>query len=83
MQNILADYSVTISEFKKHPDSLLKELESSPVAIINHNIPEAYLIPAKLYEELLERLEDYELGLIVKKRQHEKPDAIEIAINDL
>ena len=31
-----------------------------------HNQPSTYLIPATEYEALLERLEDYELGLLAK-----------------
>jgi hypothetical protein len=32
---------------------------------------------------LLERLEDYELGLLVKERAVEKPKAVEVSIDDL
>lgn len=46
-----------------------------------HNIIIDYLF--KLYEELMEKIEDYELGLIIKKRQSEKPSAIEISIEEL
>ncbi len=54
-----------------------------PVVILIHNQPSTYLIPATEYEALLERLEDYELGLLVKERMAEKPQAIEVSINDL
>ena len=43
----------------------------------------SYLIPATEYEALLERLEDDELGLLVKERMAEKAQAIEVSINDL
>jgi hypothetical protein len=33
--------------------------------------------------ELLESLEDYELGLLVKERAVEKPKAVEVSIDDL
>ena len=83
MEPILADYSISISELKKNPTALLKKAEGSPITILNHNKPTAYLIPAETYEFMLERLEDTELGEIIKQRQHEKKEAIEVSINDL
>ena len=62
---------------------MIDQSEGQPIAILNHNRPTAYLIPAKTYEELLERLEDYQLGLIVQERQNEKIRAVEVDIDDL
>ena len=61
----------------------MEQTQTDTVVILVHDQPSAYLIPATEYEELLERLEDYELGLLVKERAAEKPQAIEIAIDDL
>lgn len=43
-----------------------------PVAILNHNEPAFYCVPAKAFEALLERLEDFELNAIADSRAHEK-----------
>lgn len=83
MQQILASFSASISELKKNPTALLNKAEGEAIAILNHNLPTAYLVPADLYELLLEKLEDYELGKIVKERQAEKPLAIEVTLDDL
>jgi antitoxin StbD len=83
MQQILASFSASISELKKNPSALLNKAEGEAIAILNHNSPTAYLVPAVVYEQLLEKLEDYELGKIVKERQAEKPLAIEVALDDL
>ncbi|MEQ1558514.1 MAG: type II toxin-antitoxin system Phd/YefM family antitoxin [Methyloglobulus sp.] len=83
MQQILASFSASISELKKNPSALLNKAEGEAIAILNHNSPTAYLVPADVYEQLLEKLEDYELGKIVKERQAEKPLAIEVALDDL
>jgi antitoxin StbD len=83
MQQILASFSASISELKKNPSALLNKAEGEAIAILNHNSPTAYLVPAIVYEQLLEKLEDYELGKIVKERQAEKPLAIEVALDDL
>ena len=83
MKSILATCSASISELKKNPSALLLESEGSPIAILNHNKPTAYLIPAETYETMLEKLDDYELGLIIKERVQEKESAIEVSIDDL
>jgi antitoxin StbD len=83
MQQILAPFSATISELKKNPTALLNQAQGEAIAIINHNLPTAYLVPANVYEQLMEKLEDYELGEIVKERQNEKHLAIEVSLDDL
>lgn len=83
MKTILANCSVSISELKVNPSALIEQADGEPIAILNHNKPTAYLIPAETYEELMEKVEDYQLGLIVKSRQDEKISAVEIDINEL
>ena len=83
MNRVYANYSVSVSELKKNPSAVLKDSGGESVAILNHNKPTAYLIPAETYEELLESIEDYQLGIIVKDRQNEKISAIEVDIDDL
>jgi antitoxin StbD len=83
MQQILASFSASISELKKNPTALLSQAEGEAIAILNHNLPTAYLVPAAVYEQLMDKLEDYELGKIVKERQAEKTSAVEWALDDL
>jgi len=83
MKTILANCSASISELIKNPSALIEESEGEPIAILNHNRPTAYLIPAETYEALMERLEDYQLGLIVNERQDEKIKAVEVDVDDL
>jgi antitoxin StbD len=83
MQQILASFSASISELKKNPTALLTKADGETIAILNHNLPTAYLVPAEKYEFLMEIIEDYELGEIVKERQAEKHLAIEVTLDDL
>ncbi|MBE0471228.1 MAG: type II toxin-antitoxin system Phd/YefM family antitoxin [Methyloprofundus sp.] len=83
MQQILASFSASISELKKNPTALLNKAEGEAIAILNHNLPTAYLVPADAYELLMDKLEDYELAEIVKVRQAEKHLAIEVTLDDL
>ena len=83
MNTVLSPYSASVSELKKNPSNLLQQSGGEPVAILNHNRPTAYLIPADTYEDMLERLEDAELMEIVESRRHEKSEAVEVSIDDL
>ncbi len=83
MKAVLANCSASISELKRNPSALIEQAEGEPVAILNHNKPTAYLIPAETYEALLESIEDYQLGIIVRERQNEKISAVEVDIDAL
>lgn len=83
MESVLARCSVSISELKKNPASLIEQSEGKPIAILTHNKPTAYLIPAETYELMLDQIEDYQLGLLVKERQHERLLAVEVNLDEL
>lgn len=83
MRQILAGYSVSISELKKNPSAILQEAGGVPVAILNHNKPAAYLLSAETYEGLMAVMEDYELAKLVDARLKDKSQAIEVSIDDL
>ncbi len=83
MESVLAQCSASISELKDNPSALIEQSEGNPIVILNHNKPTAYLIPATTYEYMLEQIEDYRWGVIVKERQHEKKCAIEVNLEEL
>ena len=83
MESVLASCSASISELKKNPSALIDQSDGQPIAILNHNRTTAYLIPAETYEQLMEKLEDYQLGLLVRERQHEKISAVEVSLDEL
>ena len=83
MNKVYANYSVSVSELKKNPSAVLKDSGGESVAILNHNKPTAYLIPADLYGVLMEMAEDYGLAEIVKERQKEKEQAIKVSIDEI
>ena len=83
MRPVLADCSASISELKKNPTALLNEADGEAIAILNHNKPAAYLVPAETYEALMEMLEDYELSQLVERRRADLSDAVEVRLDDL
>ena len=84
MNNMIhSRFVASVSELKKNPSALIEQAGGEPVAILNHNRPTAYLVPAATYSRMMEIIEDYELGQIVKEREAEKKLAVEVSIDDL
>ena len=81
IEPVLADAAVSISDLKKNPSAVIAAAEGFPVAVLNRNTPQAYLVPAAAWEALMERLEDMELAEIVRERlaKGEKPVKVELA----
>lgn len=83
MDAIYADYSISMSEFKKNPAQVLRTAGEKPVAVLNHNRPAFYMVTPKLFEALVEELADRDLGDLVRQRLASKETAIEVDIDSL
>ena len=81
LETFLANSGTSISELKKNPSAVIAAAEDGPVAILNRNKPAAYLIPAKAWEAIMDRLEDIELAEIVRARAGRK--RIRVRLEDL
>lgn len=83
MNTILANYTASITELKKSPTELLKNAGDEAIAILNHNSPSAYLLPAKTYEKLMEIVEEYQLSKLVEERLNDGEKTIKVDIDEL
>ena len=83
METILADITVSMSEFKKNPASVLREAHNRPVAVLNHNKPAFYMIEPRMFEAMLDELADHDLHRTVLARIAEKANAIEVDIDKI
>lgn len=81
MQNIYAEKTVSVTELKRNFASILTLAEDDPVAVLNHNRPEAYLLSAAHYERILECLEDLEDMKLLQERFN--GPFVEVDINEL
>jgi len=81
MQRIEADMVISVSDLKKNPSAVFDNSDGAPVAVLNHNRVMGYMVPAALYERMIERLEDEELVRIVKER--EGGERIRVSLDDL
>jgi antitoxin StbD len=83
MQPIMANYTASITELKKSPTQILENAGDEVVAILNHNVASAYLVPSKTYEKLMEMLDDYLLSKEVQNRMKESFTPIKVSLDEL
>ncbi|HEX7348979.1 MAG TPA: type II toxin-antitoxin system prevent-host-death family antitoxin [Rhodanobacteraceae bacterium] len=81
METILADSSVSITELKRNPSAVIAAADDAAVAVLVHNKPQAYLVPADTYERMAERLDDLELAELVRARAKER--RIRVTLDEL
>lgn len=81
MDTIYSSMTVSVTELKRNFADIIRQADDSPVAILNHNRPEAYLLPAAHYERLMAHLEDLEDARLV----HERADGpfVEVGLDEL
>lgn len=83
MDAIYADYTISMSEFKRNPAQVLRTAGDKPVAVLNHNRPAFYMITPKLFEALLEDAADRDLVELVRSRLADEDQAIEVDIDKI
>lgn len=81
METILTDASISITELKRNPSAAIDAAGGESVAVLVHNRPSAYLVPAAAYQNLLERIEDLELAELVRSRTGER--RIKVGLDEL
>lgn len=83
MEIILADVTVSMSEFKKNTAAVLREANNRPVAVLNHNRVAFYMVEPHLFEAMLDELADQDLHCKAASLLAEKARAIEVDIDQL
>ena len=81
MDTIYTNMTVSVTELKRNFSGIIKQADECPVAILNHNRPEAYLLPAAHYERLMAYLEDLEDAKLVQERMN--GPFVEVSLDDL
>ena len=68
-QTIHAKTTVSMTDLRRNPSKIMEIAGDLPVAVLNHNKPEAYLLSAKAYEALLDLIDDLTLIKTIKTRK--------------
>lgn len=83
MQPILANYTASITELKKSPTQLLKDAGDETVAILNHNVASAYLVPSSLYEKMMDVMDEYYLSKEIEERFNDNAKPVRVELDEL
>jgi antitoxin StbD len=78
MDEFYAVASIDIDELRVDPVGMIDRLKG-PVALLSHTEPIAYLVPAREWEAVIERLEDIELADMITTRLGEKAVRVQLA----
>jgi|UniRef100_UPI0040472C4D antitoxin StbD len=70
---------ISISNLRKNLNDIIEQLRSYPVAIYSCKRPVAYILSAKSYETLLERLDDVDLTELAKSRLQGKRVQVDLS----
>jgi len=81
MQRIESRVAISVSDLKKNPSAVFDQSGGDAVAVLNHNRVMGYLVPATVYEAMLEQLDDAELVRIARERSGEP--SYPVSLDDL
>ena len=80
-QTIYAKTTISMTDLRRNPSKIIEVAGDSPIAVLNHNRAEAYLLSAKAYEKLLDQLDDAKLMKTIKSRRGGK--TVRVRLEDL
>ena len=80
---VLGEIAVSISEHKKNPMATVAAGDGLAVAVLNRNEPAFYCVPARAYEELMDLVEDLELGRIADARLADGQEPVRVNLDEL
>lgn len=81
VQPVYANAAVSISDFKKSPNAVLKESNGQPVAVLTNGKISGYYVSAETWEKLSEYVEDMELAELARSRMGGK--TVRVNLDDL
>lgn len=69
VSQVLTEFTASVAELKKNPIGTVASARGAPLAILNRNAPAFYCVPADLYGQMLDALEDAELNALADARE--------------
>jgi len=83
METILAQLSISMSEFKKNPAEVLRIAKHKTVAVLTHNKPAFYMVSPRIFEVLLDHLDDARLSRLARERLKQRHRAVRVRLDEL
>ena len=83
MKAILADMTISISEFKANPNNAVQDADGVPFCVLTNNAPAFYVVDPEQWERLQDLIEDSALAPIVAKALKKRKSAVKVSLKDL
>lgn len=83
MEILYTNQTVSISELKRNPTAVARQAGHRPVVVLNHNKPAFYVVEPKMFEAMMEHIEDKELLELARQRLAEGHETVEVDVADL
>jgi Antitoxin of toxin-antitoxin stability system len=80
---VLTEIAVSITDHKKNPMATVTAGKGMAVAVLNHNEPAFYCVPAKAYEELMDLVDDLELDRLADARLADGHEPVRVSLDAL
>ncbi len=77
---VLTEIAVSISEHTKNPMATVAAGKGMAVAVLNHNEPAFYCVPANAYEELMDLVDDLELDRLTDSRLADGQEPLRVSL---
>lgn len=81
METLMTQQTVSMSEFKRNPASVLRSANRRPVAVLSHNKAAFYMVEPALFEAMLDQMADRDLENLVRLRLEQKAQVISVDID--
>ena len=81
VQRLLTEIAVSITDHKKNPMATMAAGEGMAVAVLNRIEPVFYCVPAKAYEELMDLVDDRELGRLADARLADGQEPVRVSLD--
>lgn len=76
--SILANFVVSLTDFKRDPMGAIREGQGETVVILNQKEPAFYAAPPARYQAVLDLIDDLRLAELIHARQGELTVAVDI-----
>ena len=83
VDEILTKRTMTISEFKKNPNEVVKNADNAPFAVMTNNKATFYVLSPEYYDALLEHVWELEITPEILKRQASKEPHVRVTVDEL
>jgi antitoxin StbD len=83
VEAILADMTISISEFKDNPSKVVRQAAQTPFCVLSNNKPSFYVVDPETWEKIQDLLDDIALAPVIEKAVKRRGQAVRVSLSDL